>query len=157
MPNTMLSPPECIQMGSDDIHFDVSLIVKDKVTRQCPQTTSFEEKGEPKQIRTGVLLLISLTPYRQAKPADNTETLPNQRSQYSTCVSLSVNSYALLQWFLVPSRLTELFISNFFSSKTGGQRADSWVRMESQQQGTVTLSVDTTTPSIWRPPAQMPV
>ena len=35
----------------------------DKVTRQCPQTTTFEEKGEPKRIRTEVLL-TSLTPYR---------------------------------------------------------------------------------------------
>ena len=34
-------------MGSDESHFDVSLIVRDKVTRQCPQTTIFEEKGEP--------------------------------------------------------------------------------------------------------------
>jgi len=31
--------------------------VRDKVTRQCtPQTTTFEEKGEPKQIRTEVPL-----------------------------------------------------------------------------------------------------
>ena len=28
------------------IQSTVSLIVKDKVTRQCPQTTTFEEKGE---------------------------------------------------------------------------------------------------------------
>ena len=54
----------CIKVGSDDIHFNVSLIVRDKVTRRCPQTTTFEEKGEPKQIRTEVLLLTSLTPYR---------------------------------------------------------------------------------------------
>jgi len=54
----------CIKMGSDGTHFNVSLIVRDKVTRQCPQTTTFEEKGEPKQIRTEVLLLTSLTPYR---------------------------------------------------------------------------------------------
>ena len=40
----------CIKLGSDENHFNVSLIVKDKVTRQCPQTTAFEEKGEPKQI-----------------------------------------------------------------------------------------------------------
>ena len=39
-------------MGSHEIHFNVSLIVKDKVTRQCPPTTAFEEKGEPKRIRT---------------------------------------------------------------------------------------------------------
>ena len=35
-------------MGSDESHFNVSLIVRDKVTRQCPQTTTFEEKGEKK-------------------------------------------------------------------------------------------------------------
>ena len=46
----------------------------DKVTRQCPQTTTFEDKGEPKQIRTEVLLLTSLTPYRWAKQA-HLETL----------------------------------------------------------------------------------
>ena len=31
----------CIKMGSDESHFNVSLIVRDKVTRQCPQTTIF--------------------------------------------------------------------------------------------------------------------
>ena len=41
--------------------------VRDKVTRQCPQTTTFEEIGEPKQIRTEVPLLTSLKPYRYAK------------------------------------------------------------------------------------------
>ena len=51
-------------MGSDENHFNVSLIAKDKVTKQCPQTTTFKEKGEPKRIRTEVLLLTSLTPYR---------------------------------------------------------------------------------------------
>ena len=59
----------CIRMGSDESRFNVSLIVRDKVTKQCPQATTFEEKGEPKRIRTEVLLLTSLTPYRQAKPA----------------------------------------------------------------------------------------
>ena len=53
-----------IKMGSDESHFNVSLIVRDKVTRQCPQTTTFEEKGEPKRIRTEVPLLTSLTSYR---------------------------------------------------------------------------------------------
>ena len=44
----------CIKMGSDESHFNVSLIVRDKVARQCPQTTILEEKGEPKRIRTAV-------------------------------------------------------------------------------------------------------
>ena len=38
----------CIKMGSDESHFNVSLIVRDKVTKQCPQTTTFwrERKAE---------------------------------------------------------------------------------------------------------------
>ena len=31
----------CIKMGSDESHFNVSLIARDKVTRQCPETTIF--------------------------------------------------------------------------------------------------------------------
>ena len=31
----------CIKKGSDESHFNVSLIVRDKVTGQCPQTTTF--------------------------------------------------------------------------------------------------------------------
>ena len=48
-------------MGGDESHFNVSLTVRDKVTRQCPQTTASEEKGEPKRIRTEVPLLTSLS------------------------------------------------------------------------------------------------
>ena len=47
----------CVKMGSDESHFYVSLIVRDKVTRQCPETTIFEEKGEPKWIWAEVSLL----------------------------------------------------------------------------------------------------
>ena len=54
----------CIKMGSDESHFNVSLIVRDKVTIQCLQTTTFEENGEPKRIRTEVPPLTSLTSYR---------------------------------------------------------------------------------------------
>ena len=36
----------CIKMGSNRSHFNVSLIVRDKVTRQYPQTTTFEERTE---------------------------------------------------------------------------------------------------------------
>ena len=54
----------CIKMGSDESHFNVSLLtVRDKVTRQYPQTTTSKEKGEPKRILTEVPLLTSLTPY----------------------------------------------------------------------------------------------
>ena len=60
---------DCIEMGSDESHFNVSLIARDVVTRQCPQATTFQEKGEPKRIRTKIPLLYSLTPYHQAKPS----------------------------------------------------------------------------------------
>ena len=55
----------------------------DKVTRQCPRTTTFsKEKGEPKRYRTEVLPLTSLTPYRWAKPAHTALRLLPQSYQY---------------------------------------------------------------------------
>ena len=42
--------------------FNVPLIVRDKVTRQCPETTIFD--GQPMRNRTEVHLLTSLRPYR---------------------------------------------------------------------------------------------
>ena len=53
----------CVRMGSSGSDFNHSLTVRDKVTRQCPLTTTFEEKVEPKRNRTEVPLLIILTPY----------------------------------------------------------------------------------------------
>ena len=51
----------CVKVGSDESHFNVSFIVRGKVTRQCPQTRTFvEEKGEPKRNRIETLLLTSL-------------------------------------------------------------------------------------------------
>ena len=61
---TVTTRMTCIKVGSDESHFNVSLTVRDKFTRQCPQATTFEEKGEPKRYRTEVLPLISLPPYR---------------------------------------------------------------------------------------------
>ena len=67
-PITVPSPSEltlAFRWGSDESHFNVSLIVRDKVTRECPQATNFDkEKGEPKRNRAKALLLISLTAYR---------------------------------------------------------------------------------------------
>ena len=41
----------CNKVGSDESRFNVSLTVKDKVTRQCSQTTHFKERGQPKFTR----------------------------------------------------------------------------------------------------------
>ena len=57
-------------MGSDESQFNVSLIVRDKVTRQCPQTTTYLKRKESRSgIEPRLLLLTSVTPYRWAKPA----------------------------------------------------------------------------------------
>ena len=34
----------CIKMGSDDSHFNVSLILREKVTRQCPDHSFGRER-----------------------------------------------------------------------------------------------------------------
>ena len=65
----------CNKMGSDESHFNVSLTVRDKATRQWPQITTFEEKGEPKRIRTEVPLFTNLTPYHYAKPTHRPKQL----------------------------------------------------------------------------------
>ena len=56
----------CIKTGSDESHFKVSLIVRDKSHKTVPTDHNlFEEKGKPKRIRTEVRpLFTSLTPYR---------------------------------------------------------------------------------------------
>ena len=53
-----LSPPERL------LHYDGQRLAKGDrtVTRRCPQTTTFKEKGEPKRIRTEVPLLTGLKP-----------------------------------------------------------------------------------------------
>ena len=40
IPIATLSP----KTGSDESHFNVSLIVRDEVTKQCPQTTTFSRE-----------------------------------------------------------------------------------------------------------------
>ena len=83
----------CIKMGNDKSHFKVSLIVRDKGTRQCPQTTTFEEKGEPKRNRTEAPLLTSLTPYRKAKPAHICEN-------YFVLLCMHLGFYIILYCFV---------------------------------------------------------
>ena len=55
----------CIKMGSDESHFNVS-VGSDGQSHKTVSTNHnlFEKKGEPKQYRTEVLSLISLTPCR---------------------------------------------------------------------------------------------
>ena len=43
---TVTTRMTCIKVGSEESHFNVSLIVRDKVTRLCPQTTTFLKRKE---------------------------------------------------------------------------------------------------------------
>ena len=65
MPVATRMTPAFTEMGRDESHFNVSLIVRDKVTRPCPQLNRnpFQGKGEPMRYRTEVLL-TRLTPCR---------------------------------------------------------------------------------------------
>ena len=53
----------CIKMGSDESHFNVSLTEGQSHETVSTDHNAFEEKGEPKWIRTEVPLLTSLKPY----------------------------------------------------------------------------------------------
>ena len=48
---TVTTRTTCIKMGNGESDFNVSLIVRDKVTRQCPQTTTFFKR---KESRSGI-------------------------------------------------------------------------------------------------------
>ena len=69
----------CIKMGSDESHFNVSLIVRDKVTRQCPQTTRFEEKKRKKKKRRS-----GIEPTSFRLPAYRLTARPNRLSDAKT-------------------------------------------------------------------------
>ena len=55
---TKMTPVSALRWAvTYESRFNVSLIVRDNITRQCPQTTIFEEKREPKRIQTEVSCL----------------------------------------------------------------------------------------------------
>ena len=74
-----------MKMGSDESHFNVSLIVSDKVTRRCPQITPsvFEEKGEPNRYRTEVPLLYQPNPLPLGQTDSN-----NRRLEEGCCMPM---------------------------------------------------------------------
>ena len=84
----------CIKIGSDDSYFNVSLIVKDKVTRQCPQTTTTYVRVTRSLLLLQHALMQSQVPLngslgpRHYRPADNRGTGPptDQSDRRSTAV-----------------------------------------------------------------------
>ena len=75
---------DCIKMGSDESHFNVS-VGNDGQSQRTVSTNHniFEQKGEPKRYRTEVLPLTSLTPYRWAKTAHNLSRANNKDKEES--------------------------------------------------------------------------
>ena len=63
----------CIKMGLDQSHFNVSLIVRDKVTRQCLQTTTFLKR---KDSRAGIEPRSLCLPAYNALPLGQTGASP---------------------------------------------------------------------------------
>ena len=48
----------CIEMGIDESHFNISFIVRDKVTRQCPQIATFLLRKESRSEHCSGLALF---------------------------------------------------------------------------------------------------
>ena len=48
----------CIKMGSDESHFNASLIVRDKITRQYLQTKTFVKRKKSQCVLTSLMCLL---------------------------------------------------------------------------------------------------
>ena len=89
----------CIKMRSDESHFNVSLGSDGQSHRTVSTTHNhFEEKEEPKQYQTKVLLLTSLTPYCWAK-------LANSFSMACPDLTLKYTLFYLLSFFRIRQRV----------------------------------------------------
>ena len=88
----------CIETGSDESHY-VPLIVRSRVTKPCPQTTTFEEGGEPKRNWTEVHLSAHYPYSVRPEPA---HTMPLSASS----VLLYVHRDRTLSLCIQPNLLT---------------------------------------------------
>ena len=73
----------CIKVGSDESHFNVSFIVRDKVTRQCPQTTNFLKR---KESRSGIEQRSCLHTHTHTRTHARTHTRTHARTHARTHV-----------------------------------------------------------------------
>ena len=99
-----------------------------KVTRQCPQTTAFEENRELKRIRTEVPLLTSLTPYRLAKSAHQSISqlgrpyLETQCPEDDHTPSLTFR----IAWLFRPSKSVNMVLNVHRNNKAYWGRENGW-------------------------------
>ena len=84
----------CIKMGSDESHFNVLLSARDKVTGQCPQTTTLKRKGsqsrfEPRSLLYGVQRTCSQTAAIASRGIYRSDTgTTKQRCKHTTWVDI---------------------------------------------------------------------
>ena len=115
----------CIEMGNDESHFYVSLIVRDKVTRPSVHRPQFftEEKGEPKRIRTEVPLLTSLKPVLNWANVCSPEHTSDTSTNYDSFLNWTFSSPNMVQ--TVQTLLHSQLACNEMqaSARTCGRRA----------------------------------
>ena len=85
----------CIKVGSDESHFNVSLIVRDKGTRQCPQTTTFLKRKESRS---------NIEPRSFRLPAYRLTVRPNRLS--NAWLNCCLQNFVVCGHCLVPLSLT---------------------------------------------------
>ena len=71
-------------MGSDESHFNISLIVRDTVTRQCPRTTAFLKTKEGRAQELHPQRLSSAERLSSAKRLSSAERLSSAKRLSST-------------------------------------------------------------------------
>ena len=110
----------CIKMGSDESHFNVSLIVRDKVTRPCPQTATLLKR---KESRSGI------EPRSFRLPAYRLTARPNRLSLV-LLLCLSCHLLLTVHFPDICSRKSPIFFVKihrlFCMVPTAEQPGDSW-------------------------------
>ena len=65
----------------DESRFNVPFIVRGRVTRQCPQATTSEERGEPKVWRTADRVIEALRAHREMRRSTSVHAINQSISQ----------------------------------------------------------------------------
>ena len=105
---TRMTP--ALRWAGDESHVNVLSIVRDKVTRRCPETTTFlKRKEKPKRNRTEVLLLTSLMPCRLAKPVHKEEGRTRRTGGTGSSLALAARPSCTSK---MPCSLSDLSLSH---------------------------------------------
>ena len=106
---TVTTRMTCIKKGSDKSHFNVSSVVRDKVTRQCPQITTFLKR---KESRSGI------EPRSFRLPAYRLTARPNRLKLWGA--GPRTNQVQHFTAKVSPRRSGRTWISLVTSDRTGG-------------------------------------